>query len=89
LFVEELCGRDRGKRTFSITPAGLLSIDVKTVQNKAAKSGFNVESNGSMGVTMKQNGKLSFSLLQSGAAVIVGAKDENDALSIYKEFVIV
>ncbi len=87
LFVEELCGRDRGKRTFSITPAGLLSIDVKTVQNKAAKSGFNIESNGSMGVTMKQNGKLSFSLLQSGAAVIVGAKDEKDALSIYKEFV--
>ncbi len=40
-----------------------------------------------MGVTMKQNGKLSFSLLKSGAAVIVGTKDEKDALSIYKEFV--
>lgn len=40
-----------------------------------------------LSVLYKQNGKLSFSLLQSGAAVIVGAKDEKDALTIYKEFV--
>jgi len=87
LLVEELCGRDRGKRTYSITPVDLLNIDVKTIQSKAMKSGFNVETQGAMGVTLTQNGKLSVSLLKSGAAVIVGAKDEKDALSIYKEFV--
>ena len=87
LLVEELCGRDRGKRTYSITPVDLLNIDVKTIQSKATKSGFNIESQGAMGVTLTQKGKLSVSLLKSGAAVIVGAKDEKDALSIYREFV--
>jgi len=89
LLVEELCGRDRGKRTYSITPVDLLNIDVKTIQSKAVKNGFNVETQGAMGVTLTQNGKLSVSLLKSGAAVIVGAKDEKDALSIYREFVTV
>jgi adenylyltransferase/sulfurtransferase len=85
--IEELCGRNMGKRTYSITPVDLLNIDVKGMESKATQSGFSVESNGTMGVTFTQQGKLSVSLLKSGAAVIVGAKDEKDALSIYKSFV--
>ena len=86
IMVEELCGRDRGKRTYSITPADVLDLDINNVLAKATKTGFNVESKGTMGATL-QNGKISISLLKSGAVVIVGAKDENDAISIYKEFV--
>lgn len=86
IMVEELCGRDRGKRTYSITPADVLDLDINNVLTKATKTGFNVESKGAMGATL-QNGKISVSLLKSGAVVIVGAKDENDAISIYKEFV--
>ncbi len=83
--IEELCGRDRGKRTYSITPTDILDIDINSVLAKTTKMGFNVESKGTMGATL-QNGKISVSLLKSGATVIVGAKDENDALGIYKEF---
>lgn len=86
ILVEELCGRDRGKRTYSITPVDVLNIDIDGVLTKATKTGFNVESKGAMGATL-QNGKISLSLLKSGAVVIVGAKDENDALKIYKEFI--
>jgi len=86
ILIEELCGRDRGKRTYSITPADVLDLDINNILTKATQSGFSVESKGTMGATL-QNGKISVSLLKSGAVVIVGAKDEKDALSIYKEFV--
>jgi len=86
ILIEELCGRDRGKRTYSITPVDVLDVDIKNVLAKATKTGFNVESRGTLGATL-QNGKISVSLLKSGAVVIVGAKDESDALNIYKEFV--
>jgi adenylyltransferase/sulfurtransferase len=86
ILIEELCGRDRGKRTYSITPADVLDLDINDILTKATQSGFSVESKGTMGATL-QNGKISVSLLKSGAVVIVGAKDEKDALSIYKEFV--
>lgn len=88
ILIEELCGRDRGKRTYSITPVDVLDIDISNILAKATKTGFNVESKGAMGATL-QNGKISVSLLKSGTVVIVGAKDENDALNIYKEFVTV
>jgi adenylyltransferase/sulfurtransferase len=64
----------------------VLNVDINSVLAKATETGFNVESKGAMGATL-QNGKISVSLLKSGAVVIVGAKDEKDALSIYKEFV--
>ena len=86
IMIEELCGRDRGKRTYSITPADLLDVDIESVSDQAIRTGFNIESKGTMGVTLR-NTKISLSLLKSGAVVIVGAKDENDALNIFKEFV--
>jgi adenylyltransferase/sulfurtransferase len=86
ILIEELCGRGGGKRTYSITPIDVLNVDINSVLAKATETGFNVESKGAMGATL-QNGKISVSLLKSGAVVIVGAKDEKDALSIYKEFV--
>ncbi len=53
--------------------------------------GYNLKTRGSLGITVTTNNsnssqQLSVSFMTSGAATIVGAKDENDALSIYKEF---
>ncbi len=88
LLIEELCGRDMGKRTYSITPAKLSSIDIIYVSNKASSYGYNVQSKGSMGITiLNKKEKVSISLLKSGAAVIVGAKDESHAMSIYKHLI--
>ncbi|GIU70770.1 MAG: hypothetical protein KatS3mg003_0249 [Candidatus Nitrosocaldaceae archaeon] len=88
LLIEELCGRDMGKRTYSITPVKLQEIDIASISSKANANGYNIQSKGDMGVTMlNKKYKVSVSLLKSGAAVIVGAKSEDDAMKIYKELV--
>lgn len=84
LLIEELCGRDMGKRTYSITPSKLQEIDIRTIIESAYKEGYDIQNKGEMGITMlNKKEKISISMLKSGAAVIVGAKDEDDALKIY------
>jgi len=83
LIVEELCGRERGKRTFSITPTQMFNLDVEKMNSVAAKSGFKIQSQGEMGLTMSSD-NISASFLKSGSAVIVGAKDEDSAVTLYK-----
>src|SRR3990167_5995559 len=46
LLVEELCGRNKGKRTFSITPTTVFQLDMSKVSNTAKNSGFKVENLG-------------------------------------------
>ena len=43
LIVEELCGRNRGKRTFSITPTTMFNLDVTKTTNSAEKKGFKIQ----------------------------------------------
>ena len=92
LIIEELCGRDRGKRTYTVTPSKITSIvNLKKVINNAELLGYNIKSRGSLGITVTTNNsnpsqQLSISFMTSGTATIVGAKDEKDALSIYNEF---
>lgn len=92
LIIEELCGRDRGKRTYTVTPSKITSIvNLNKVINNAELLGYNIKSRGSLGITVTTNNsnpsqQLSISFMTSGTATIVGAKDENDALSIYNEF---
>src|SRR6187200_1483963 len=92
LIIEELCGRDRGKRTYTVTPSQITSIvNLNKVINNAELLGYNIKSRGSLGITVTTNNsnpshQLSISFMTSGTATIVGAKDENDALSIYNEF---
>jgi adenylyltransferase/sulfurtransferase len=86
LIVEELCGRDRGKRTYTLTPSEpFLSINLNNIVKTANSLGYTVQAKGNLGVTAI-NGKTSISFLTSGAATIVGATDEADALSIYRTF---
>ncbi|MGC2571532.1 MAG: ThiF family adenylyltransferase [Candidatus Nitrosopolaris sp.] len=90
LIIEELCGRDRGKRTYIVTPSSSLpgSINLTGVAKNAELLGYDVKMKGNLGITAisTNSNKLSISFLTSGAATIVGAKNEGDALSIYKTF---
>lgn len=83
LILEELCGRNRGKRTYSITPTDTFDIDTAIVSSIAKKQGFTVENLGDLGLSLRTN-DLSVSFMKKGSAVIVGSKDEDDAISLYK-----
>lgn len=90
LIIEELCGRDRGKRTYVVTPSSTLpgSINLIGIVKNAELLGYDVKMKGNLGITAisTNSNKLSISFLTSGAATIVGAKNEGDALFIYKTF---
>jgi adenylyltransferase/sulfurtransferase len=86
LIVEELCGRNRGKRTFSITPTKMMEIDVPKITNIASEKGFKVQNQGDLGLSISSN-DIYVSFLKRGSAVIVGEKDENSAIVLYKKLV--
>jgi len=86
LIVEELCGRDRGKRTYTLTPLEPYSpINLNNIVKTAESLGYKVKAKGNLGVTAINN-KTSISFLTSGVATIVGATDEAEALSVYRIF---
>ena len=84
LILEELCGRNRGKRTFSITPTGTFDLDVLSVTNNAKTRGFLVENQGELGLSLRTN-DLSVTFMKKGSAVVVGPKNEQDAISLYND----
>lgn len=86
LIIEELCGRNRGKRTFSITPTKMIEIDVPKITNTASNKGFKVQNQGELGLSMSTN-DVFVSFLKRGSAVIVGEKDEDSAIALYKTLV--
>lgn len=100
LIIEELCGRDMGKRTFTITPTHQFSsepIDLAAVIRNVETTGYKVRTRGNLGVTAisgnddkdstnTNSSTISVSFLTSGAATIVGAKSEHEALAIYQTF---
>lgn len=84
LILEELCGRNRGKRTYSITPTETFDVDASKVGVIAKKQGFTVENLGDLGMSLRTN-DLSVNFMKKGSAVIVGPKDEQEAISLYNE----
>ena len=84
MIIEELCGRNGGKRTFSLTPTSSFDLDVAKLTKIAEDKGFKVENQGELGLSMRTN-ELSVSFLKKGSAVVVGAKDENGAVTLYRE----
>src|SRR5919201_1231193 len=87
LIIDELCGRDRGKRTYSVTPTELPSpINLTGIAKNAELLGYKIKTKGNLGITAISTNynELSISFLVSGTATIVGAKDKEDAISIYK-----
>ena len=83
LILEELCGRNRGKRTYSITPTETFELDSVSVSTVAKEKGFLVENLGDLGLSMRTN-DLSVNFMKRGSAVVVGTKDESDAIRLYK-----
>jgi adenylyltransferase/sulfurtransferase len=83
LILEELCGRNRGKRTFSITPTYNVQLNVDDITRNAKEKGFFVENQGELGLSMRIN-DLSVSFMKRGSAIVVGSKDESEAISLYK-----
>ena len=47
------------------------------------KKGFTIDNQGNLGLSLRTN-DLSVSFMKKGSAVIVGPKDESDAISLYK-----
>jgi adenylyltransferase/sulfurtransferase len=87
LMVEELCGRNRGKRTYTVTPAQIKNdVNLLNILENAKSQGYTITSKGNMGITVSNQNKLLISFLTSGTATIVGAKNEEEALYIYKTF---
>ena len=84
LILEELCGRNNGKRTFSITPTYSVVLNVDQIKSIAKQKQFTVENLGELGLSLRTD-ELSISFMKSGSAVIVGAKDENESIALYKE----
>jgi len=84
LILEELCGRNRGKRSFSVTPTYPVVLNVDDITSIAKERGFIVENLGDLGISMRTN-DLSVSFMKSGSAVLVGPKDEQEATSLYKD----
>ncbi len=82
--LEELCGRNQGKRTFSITPATMFDLNIADVVDVAKQKGFKVENQGSLGLSFKTD-TISVSFMKKGSAVVVGTKDEQEAISLYNE----
>ena len=84
LIIEELCGRNRGKRTFSVTPTNTFEIDAQKISNIAKNNGFKIDNQGALGLSLITN-ELSVSFMKRGSAVIVGTANETEAISLYKE----
>jgi adenylyltransferase/sulfurtransferase len=90
LIIEELCGRDRGKRTYTVTPSHISSsLNLLGIEKNAELLGYTIKTKGELGLTIMSSNSddLLISFMTSGAATIVGAKNEDEALSIYKSFV--
>ena len=83
IILEELCGRNRGKRTFSITPTYFVDLNVDKITSVGKEKGFTVENLGDLGLSLRTN-ELSVSFMKRGSGVIVGAKTEEEAISLYK-----
>jgi len=84
LILEELCGRNRGKRTFSVTPTYPVALNVDDITSIAKERGFDVENLGELGISLRTT-DLSVSFMKSGSAVLIGPKDEQEATSLYKD----
>lgn len=80
LMIEELCGRDMGKRTFAVTPPEKIQLSEILSHIETG----NIKSKSDMGATISWNGTM-IQLMEGGSAIMVGSKDEEDAKKSYSE----
>ena len=86
--VKELCGREHGKRTLTITPRENLNLDIQILTGKMKKKGFKISVQGRLGVTFNYDDEIIISILSSGIAVVVGVNEDQEALKLYNDLVV-
>ena len=88
VMVEELCGRNGGRRTFSLTPAssggGGPAADLAAAADAARRRGLIVEPLGDMGLSVRSD-DFSVNIMKHGSAVVVGTRDGDEAVRLYRE----
>ena len=108
--VEELCGRNGGRRTFSLTPTATAATataatasagagsakagpaaggarpeaDLGAAADAARRRGLIVEPLGDMGLSVRSD-DFSVNIMKHGSAVVVGTKDGDEAVKLYRE----
>ena len=102
--VEELCGRNGGRRTFSLTPTAAAAApasagsaepasagsganpeaDLGAAADAARRRGLIVEPLGDMGLSVRSD-DFSVNIMKHGSAVVVGTKDGDEAVKLYRE----
>ena len=80
--TEELCGRDMGKRTFAITPR--FRTRLADILEHVDPDSVMLESD--MGATILVDGT-KMQLMEGGSAILIGAKDADDATIKYQKIV--
>ena len=87
--TEELCSRNHGKRTFSITPTSTRILDEMMVLGIAKDNGFHntkqLKQNYAQLVSKRDD--ISISFMTNGSAIVVGCKDEKSAISLYNKLI--
>ena len=86
MIIEELCGRISGKRTFSLTRTSTFDLDIAVVTKNAKERNFRVENQSSLGLSLRTDAQ-SVSFMKRGSAVIVGTKDQKEAISLYNSLI--
>lgn len=82
--VEELCGRNQGKRTFSLTPSRTFELDADTISSSALRLGYTVTKSSKLGLSVA-SGNVTVSFMAHGSAVIVGVNNDAEAVRVYNE----
>ena len=61
-----------------------MALNVNDITSIARERGFDVENLGDLGISMRTN-DISVSFMKRGSAVLVGPKDDKEAISLYKD----
>ena len=61
-----------------------MTLNVDDVTSIAKEKGFSYENLGDLGLSIRTN-DLSVNIMKRGSAVLVGPKDEEEAISLYKD----
>ncbi|MEM3062896.1 MAG: hypothetical protein QW303_05065 [Nitrososphaerota archaeon] len=85
--INEICGR-RGKRVFVITPKKNLDLNIDELYRFLINNGFNINIKANLGITFKNDLKITASILKSGIMIVEGADNEKEAYDFYSKIII-
>jgi len=78
----ELCGRERGKRVYALTPTADLDLDLTTVARRVYPS--QIISKHRLSIALQIDGDTKVTLLKSGCAIVTTRQEEKYAREVYE-----